>query len=144
MRDEYYVKKFDKNTTYDSFEHVSWSTRIRNKDYTLIGIYHPPPGTQWGITNSNFITEFTEFLTDVTSKHNNILTLGDFNIDIDDLEKADSFLLHGTINAFNLKQQVNIPTHNLGHILDLIIMENSDECEVEKIILGPTYQITGL
>ena len=87
--------------------------------------------------NSNFITEFTEFLMDVTSKHNNILTLGDFNIHIDDLEDADSCLLHDTINAFNLKQQVNIPTHNLGHILDLIITENSDEYEVEKIIPGP-------
>ena len=114
-----------------------WSTRIRNKDYTLIGIYHPPQGTQWGITNSNFITEFTEFLMDVTSKHNIILTLGDAYIHIDDLEDADSCLLHGTLNAFNLKQQVNIPTHNVGHILDLIITENSDEYEVKKIILGP-------
>ena len=48
-------------------------------------------------------------------------------------------LLHITINAFNLKHKVNIPTHNLGHILDLIITETSDEYEV-----APTYQITGL
>ena len=137
MRDEYYVKKLDKNTTCHSFKHAIWSTKIRNKDYTLISIYHPPQGTQQGITNSNFITEFTEFLTDATSKHNNILTLGDFNIHIDDLEDADSCLLHDTINAFNLKQQVNIPTHNLGHILDLIITETSDKYEVENIIPGP-------
>ena len=136
MRDENYVKKLDKNTTYVSFEHLVWSTKIRNKDYTLIGIYHPPQGTQRGITNSNFITEFTEFLTDATSKHNNILTLGDFNIRKDDLEDAYSCLIHDTINAFNLKQQVNIPMHNQGHILDLIITENSDEYEVEKIVPG--------
>ena len=137
MREEYYVKKLDKSTTYDSFEHVIWSTRISNRDYTLIGTYHPPQGTQQAITNSNFITEFTEFLTDVTSKHNNILTMGDFNIHMDNLEDVDSCLLHDTINAFNLKQQVNIPMHNLGHILDLIITENLQEYEVEKIILGP-------
>ena len=88
MQDEYYVKKLDKNTTFDGFEHVIYSTRITNKDYTLIGIYHPSQGTQQGITNGNFITEFTEFLTDVTSKHNNILTLEDINIHIDDLEDA--------------------------------------------------------
>ena len=70
MRNEYYVNTLDKNTTYDSFEHAIWSTKIRNKDYTLISIYHPQQGTQQGITNSNFITEFTEFLTDATSKHN--------------------------------------------------------------------------
>ena len=44
--DEYYVKKFNKNTTYDSFEHAICSTRIRNNDYTLIGIYHPSQGTK--------------------------------------------------------------------------------------------------
>ena len=38
MTDEYYVKKLDKNTTYNSFEHAIWSTKIRNKDYTLTGI----------------------------------------------------------------------------------------------------------
>ena len=32
MREEYYVKKLDKNKTYDSFEHAIWLTRIRNKD----------------------------------------------------------------------------------------------------------------
>ena len=124
MREEYYVKKLDKSTAYDSFEHVIWSTRIRNKQYTLIGIHHPPQGTQQAITNGNFITEFTKFLMDVTSNHNNTLTVGDFRIHLDDLEDADSCLLHATINAFNLKQQVNIPMHNLGNILNLIITEN--------------------
>ena len=127
MREESYVKKLDKGMTYDSFECTIWSTRVRNRDYTLIGIYHPSQGTQQTITNSNFITEFTEFLMDVTSKHNNILTIGDFSIHMDNLEDVDSCLLHDTINAFNLKQQVNIPTHNLGPILNLIIIKNSQE-----------------
>ena len=137
VREEYYVKKIERSITYDSFEHTIWSTKIRNKDYTLIGIYHLPQGTQKAITNNNFITEFTELLTHVTSKHNNILTMGDFNIHMDDLEDADSCLLLDTINAFNLKQQVHIPMHNQDHILDLIITENSEGYEVEKIIPGP-------
>ena len=63
--------------------------------------------------------------------------MGDFIIHMDDLEDVDSCLLHDKINAFNLKQQVNIPMHNLGHILDLIITENLQEYGVEKIIPGP-------
>ena len=51
---------------------------------------------QQGITNSVFITEFTEFLTEANSKHNSILILGDFNIHINDLEFADSCLLLDT------------------------------------------------
>ena len=38
MREKYYVKKAEGSITYDSFDHAIWSTKIRNKDYTLIGI----------------------------------------------------------------------------------------------------------
>ena len=123
---KYLIKKLNKNVISNSFEHAVWSSRIRNKDYILIGIYYPPQGMQQGITNSVFIIEFTEFLTEATSKHNNILILGDSNIYIHDLEDADSCLLLDSIGAFNLKQQVDILMNNLGHILELIIMENSE------------------
>ena len=63
--------------------------------------------------------------------------MGGFNIHMDDLEDADSCLLLDTINAFNLKQQVHIPMQNQGHILNLIIKENSEGYEEEKIIPGP-------
>ena len=92
---------------------------------------------QQGITNSVFITEFTEFLTEDTSKHNNILILGDFNIHINDLEDADPCLLFEIISAFNLKQEVDIQMHNLSHTLDIMIMENSEEYQVEKITPDP-------
>ena len=65
---------------------------IKDKEqglHTLIGIYHLLQGTERVITNSVFITEFTEFLIEATSKHNNILILRDFNIHINDLEDAD-------------------------------------------------------
>ena len=137
MREDYYVEKIERSITYDSFRHAVWSTKIRNKDCTLIGIYHLPWGTQKAITNNNFITEFTELLTDVTSKHNSTLTMGDINIHMDELEDADSCLLLDNINTFNLKQQVHIPMHNQGHILDLTITENLEGYEVEKITPGP-------
>ena len=136
MSGEYFIKKLNKDTAYNSFEHAVWSSRIRNKDYTIIGIYHPPQVTEQGIRNIFFITVFTVFLTEATSKYNNIFILGDFNIHINDLEDADSSLLLDTISAFNLKQQVDIPTHYLGHTLNLIIMENSEEYQVEKIMPG--------
>ena len=63
--------------------------------------------------------------------------MGDFNIHMDDLEDADLYLLLDTINAFNIKQQVYISMHNQGHILNLIITENSEGYKVEKIIPGP-------
>ena len=45
----------------------------------------------------------------------------DINIHINDNEDQDAKTLLNTLAAFNLKQHVNIPTHNLEHALDMII-----------------------
>ena len=50
--------------------------------------------------------------------------MGDFNIHINDLEDWDAQILKDTLNIFNLKKNINIPTHNLGHTIDLIITSN--------------------
>ena len=50
--------------------------------------------------------------------------MGDFNIHINDSGDWDAQILQDTLNAFNLKQHINIPTHNLGHTIDLIITSN--------------------
>ena len=50
--------------------------------------------------------------------------MGDFNIHINDSEDWDAQTLQVTLNAFNLKQHINILTHNLGHTIDLIITSN--------------------
>ena len=50
--------------------------------------------------------------------------MGDLNIHINDLEDWDAQILKDTLNAFDLKQHINIPTHNLGHTIDLIITSN--------------------
>ena len=50
--------------------------------------------------------------------------MGDFNIHINDLEDQDAQILKDTLNAFNLKQHINILTHNLRHTINLIITSN--------------------
>ena len=50
--------------------------------------------------------------------------MGDFNIHINDPEDQGAQTLQDTLNAINLKQHVNIPTHNLGHTIDLLITSN--------------------
>ena len=48
--------------------------------------------------------------------------MGDINIHTNDMEDQDAQILLDTIAAFHLKQHVNIPTNDLGHTLDLIII----------------------
>ena len=50
--------------------------------------------------------------------------MGDLNIHINNPEDQDAQTLQDTLNAFNLKQHINILTHNLGHTIDLIIISN--------------------
>ena len=50
--------------------------------------------------------------------------MGDFNIHINNLEDQDAQIPQNTLNTFNLKQHINIPIHNLGHTIHLIITSN--------------------
>ena len=63
------------HTKYSSFESRVWHIQIGSTHYTLHGNYHPPVGMQQGITESIFIDDLTELLTEVVSNHNNIVII---------------------------------------------------------------------
>ena len=85
------------------------------------------------VSNVNFLDQLTDLLSHVVPKHQDIIILGDSNIHINDPEDQDAQILQDTLNAFNLKEHVNIPTHNLRHTIDLIITSNDYR---GKLILG--------
>ena len=93
--------------------------------YTIIGIYHPPQGANPNVSNANYLDQLTDLLSHVIPKHQDIILMGDFSIHINDSEDWDAQTLQDTLTAFNLKQHINIPTHNLGHTIDLIITSNN-------------------
>ena len=121
-------------TYYESFEYDIWNIQIGPRAYTIIGLYHPQQGTDPKVNNANLLDQLTDLLSYVVPKHQDIIILGDFNIHINDPEDQDAKILQDTLNAFNLKQHVNIPTHNLGHTIDLIITSNDYR---GKLIPGP-------
>ena len=112
-------------TNYSSFEHATGNIQKGPTVYTIIGLYHPPQGTDPKVSNANFLDQLSDLLSHVIPKHQDIIIMGDFNIHINDLEDQDAQILKDTLNAFNLKQHINIPTHNLGHTIDLIITSNN-------------------
>ncbi len=69
-------------------------------------------------------------------KFKNILILGDFNIHIDQndcmLTKDFLFLL----DCFNLKQLISGPTHNKGHTLDLVIVNDAIVSQLSSVDIG--------
>ena len=87
----------------------------------IMGIYHPPQDTEQKFSNGNFIDQFTDLLTEELPKHQDLIIMEDINIHINDRDDQDAQTLFNTIAFFNLKQHINIPTHSIGHTLDLII-----------------------
>ena len=112
--------------------------------FIVVAIYHPPLNFQ-NFSDTAFIDQFTDLLTTLQSKYNNIIILGDINMHMDDPTNQNASILHDSINAFNLTQHVKIPTHNKGHTLDVIITTHSTGFNnVGEIIPGPYISDLGL
>ena len=121
---KYAITTRPETTSYSSFEHAIWNIKIGPTVHTIIGLYHPPQGTDPKVSNANFLDQLTDLLSHVIPKHWDIIIMGDYNIHINNLEDRDAQILKDTLNAFNLRQHINIPTHNLGHNINLIITPN--------------------
>ena len=80
-------------TDYHSFEHDIWNIQIGPRVYTIIGLYHPPQGTDPKVNNANFLDQLTDLLSHVVPKHQDVIILGDFNIHISDPGDQDAPIL---------------------------------------------------
>ncbi|XP_076841983.1 uncharacterized protein LOC143486075 [Brachyhypopomus gauderio] len=96
-----------------SFEHLVFKLPGPKPLITAI-IYRPPK------PNPSFLSDLSDFTTTLFSISSSILLLGDFNLHIDspDCKHAMDFLDFLTCSSFT--QHTNFPTHNRGHILDLV------------------------
>ncbi|XP_061133329.1 uncharacterized protein LOC133153215 [Syngnathus typhle] len=100
-------------TTPSSFEHQSFKLPGPKPLVTAI-IYRPPK------PNPAFLSDLSEFLTQLCAISPSVILLGDFNIHVDSTtcKTATEFL--DILNSFNITQHVDFPTHKKGHTLDLI------------------------
>ena len=84
--------------------------------YRLFAIDYRPPKF-----NKDFICYFTDFLSCVSVKCDNFLISGDFNIHVCCRSRPLVTDFLNLIESFNLVQCVKDPTHEKGHILDLVL-----------------------
>ena len=97
------------HTKYSSFDSRIWNIQYGSTHCMLLGVYHLPVGRQQGKTNSIYIDDLTELLTEVVSNHNNLIMLGDINIHLNELEDADAKMLCDTLKTFNITQHIKLP-----------------------------------
>ena len=127
-------------TNFSSFEHGLFHLRARNIIFHILLVYRPPSSSF-----PLFLTEFQELLGDIFSLGNLIL-MGDFNVHMDDPSHSNTKKFQDVIDFFTFHQHVNFPTHESGHILDLVITrEGSGLVEIPSCgeLLSDHYSIPG-
>ena len=94
-------------------------------------IYRPPAGSL-----VEFITEFTNWITDVVVQDTNLLGAGDFNLHINNKNDENAANFKESMVVLGLVQHFTRPTHKSGNILDLICTEHFSEIDIHSYILG--------
>ena len=110
---------------------------IKNRRITIIGIYHPLIGTTSN-THVNFLEEESQLVQYFITNHQNLVLLGDFNINTQNLRNPDTLEYNNTMEALGLKQHIIKPVwvFKLGNTLDLIYTESIETIEVLHAFIG--------
>ena len=109
-----------------SFEYSEWLVKASFYNLRVMVIYRPPYSDDHRVPISVFLSEFPEYLGTVLLCKELLLTTGDFNIHVDDLQVSDARKFLETLEVLGLEQHVDQPTHRDRHILDLTITRMSE------------------
>ena len=84
-------------------------------------IYHQPYSVHNPVTNSMFLDDFIDFMSDIQQLRMNSYILGDFILHISNAEDQDIQVFEDTLKAMGLVQHVDFSTHQCGNIVDIVI-----------------------
>ena len=114
-------------TVYETFECIEVLLQTENDTFVCTV---PSP------FKSQFIDEFTTYMYKQATASGKLLVLGDFNIHVEDLSDLPARKFRELLCSLNLDQHVNEPTHEKGHVLDLLLTR-SNEIILSKIDIIP-------
>ena len=78
------------------------------------------------LTIISFIEEFLNILEPVIFSHDPLFLTDDFDIRVDDHNDTAACHFFDLLESILLTRRVSESTHELGHVLDLIITRNAD------------------
>ena len=125
IRENLHASRLDAGErTSSEFSH--WMVEFQSRKLQIIIIYRPPYSSNHPVTTNVFFADFSSFLENIIMSSVPLLIAGDFNIHVDVPGNADSVCLKELLQSMGLQQHVNVPTHESGHTLDLIITRQCD------------------
>ena len=87
----------------------------------LLLIYSPLPKTGNAAAGDLFLSEFSEMMDSLLLCSGKVFIVGDFNYHVDDCKDTTVQNFLQLVDCANMVQYVKSPTHEKGHILDLIL-----------------------
>ena len=87
----------------------------------LVILYRPHYSKKHCVTAKQFLDEFSQYVSSLSTSRCKLLIVGDFNLHMDVVTDCDANRLKDILTSSNLSQFVTEPTHVSGHILDLAI-----------------------
>ena len=117
---------------YSSFENLTLSLSNPNlkaqKPVLFVVVYRPPgPYTE-------FLSQFSDFLSDLVLSSDKVIIVGDFNIHVDVNSDSLTTAFNSILDSIGFSQHVNEPTHSFNHTLDLVLTYG---IEIEQLIVFP-------
>jgi exonuclease III len=138
--------KKQKVDRYSSFELLELVLTTRCDSIRLCVVYRPPAGGKHSKSFGTFLTEFQNYISSLSTSTGKLLVLGDFNIHVDRKESAEAKKFADMLYSLNLEQHISMPTHERGHILDLVLTRPSDlplsDLEIHPAMMSDHLPIT--
>ena len=109
-----------------SFAVSEWLVNVGAMCFRVVVMYRPPYSAEHPVSTAVFIGEFADYLESVVMSSELLIISGDFNIHMDVSNNPDTIRFRDFLDSMGLVQHVKRPTHEKGHILDLIITRQCD------------------
>ena len=114
--------KQQKVASASSYECMEILTIAENEVVRLAVVYHrPPSGGKSNQPVSVFIDEFYSYIDKQATMSGKLSVVGDFNFHVGSTSSQDTKKFVDIFHSLNPQQHVHEPTHNRGHILDLVL-----------------------
>ena len=133
------IKKIPNSIKYQSFEILELSLIFPDITYRLVNLYRPPYSKKNRVPTSIFFKEFEDMLQRINSQNGKRLIMGDLNIHVDNKLSSDTKRFEELLINYDLKQQIDEPTHDKGHTLDVVITENNDSNIINTTVTDCTF-----
>ncbi|XP_072172352.1 uncharacterized protein [Diadema setosum] len=107
---------------YTTFESMHGTVSYEHSCVDIVVVYRPPGNHSF----STFLDEFSQFLDESMYRPSPLVITGDLNIHFDNTSSPNTLRFNDLISGHGISQLVSSPTHDKGHILDVIMVRNSD------------------